>query len=120
MSMSPSEILDLVAPEYAAHVAKAEFLAMAEERTSTSFGLKRPYAVAFRAAHDMTMIFSGIFAGGTGGEVASKKEGDLQISYFKASSSSDMELGFTTYGKRLLALTRGNILLVGVTGASNI
>ena len=126
MSMSSSEIFDSVAPAYATHVAKADFLAMAEERTSTSgFGLKRPYAVAYRAAHEMVLTFSASFAGGTGGEIASKKEGDLTVSFFKtttggsASSTIQTELGQTTYGKRLIGLMKGNILSVGVTGDSN-
>jgi len=81
--------------------------------------LKRPYAVAYRAAHDITVAFSPDFAGGGVGEVASKKEGDLQISYFKATtsgSSGDTDLTLTKYGKMLLSLTKGNIVSMGVTG----
>lgn len=125
MAMSSSTIFDAICPQYAANPAKATFIAMAEERTSpTSYGDKRSYAVAYRAAHDMTLALAVEFAGGTTGEVASKKEGDLQISYFKASaagssvSAADAELGMTTYGKRLLALTKGNICSFGVTGTT--
>lgn len=125
MAMSSSAIFDAICPQYASHDSKATFMAMAEERTSpTAYGTKRNYAVAYRAAHEMTIALAVEFAGGATGEVASKKEGDLQISYFKAStggsavSASDAELGMTTYGKKLMALGKGNILSFGVTGTT--
>jgi hypothetical protein len=121
MAMSASEILNAIAPTLGSPEQRTVFLAMAEEQTSnTSFGDRRPYAVAYRAAHEMTLLLDPAFSSGTGGAIASKKEGDLSISYFKggsgATGNGSSDLSLTVFGQRLISLGKRTILTLSVTG----
>ncbi len=81
-------ILDIIAPQFASDDDKTSFIGYARGRTSLSYyGTNLEMAVALRAAHMMTLRDIAV-AGGGGGEVASKREGDLAIFYYKSQASS--------------------------------
>lgn len=123
MSMTASQRLSLLAPQFAGHSEKDSFLAMADELVApaSACGLsadRRSQAVALQAAHLMTLAYDPSYAGGaSGGAVTSKREGDLALSYGTAQSASDdSDLSQTTYGRQLLELTRRSFVFIGVTG----
>lgn len=122
MAMSATQILDAIC-SLGTTEQRSIHLQMAEERTSPdSFGAKRPFAVAFRAAHELTMLLDPAVSS-TGGNIMSKKEGQLSVSYGNWQQSSgamaESDLSMTSFGRRLMGLIKGNILSVGVTGSQD-
>lgn len=123
MALTAEQRFDALVPIYASNPAKAVFLEMAEERTApvSSCGwneAKRNQAVALRAAHSMTLALDPLRAGGSGGQVTQKREGDLSISYGSASADSDTsgDLGQTAFGIQLNALIKGSFMFFATTG----
>jgi len=118
MSMTASQILDLIAPGYKTDPDKASFLVLAQGQTSScAYGSKYNQAVALRAAHMMTLRDRALGSGnGDGGSVASKKEGDIAISYNTTTNSKNDDLSQTSYGRQLLGLSKGVTPFMGVTG----
>lgn len=109
-------ILDVIAPQYKTDPDKDDFISFARGRVSTCvYKLNTEMAVALRAAHMMVIRDRG--SSGDGGEIASKREGDLSIAYHKGESDSDLHL--TSFGKQLIGLTKGNVAFVGVTGGND-
>jgi hypothetical protein len=122
MALTASQILDLIAPQYSTDTDKASFLQLALSRTNACvFGANYSMAVAFRAAHMMTKRDQAQATGGSGGQIASKREGDLAVSYHKTQSSSggSGDLESTSYGMDLLGLINGTIPEIGVTGGND-
>lgn len=122
MSDSATSILDKIAPQFAADGDKAWFVSQARRRTNTCvFGVNTELAVAYRAAHMMTKRDIAGNTGGSGGSLASKREGDLAVSFQPSSSggSGASDLNETSYGNDLLGLIKGNIPAVGVTGGND-
>jgi hypothetical protein len=117
---SASSILDKIAPQYSSDPDKAEFIGFARDRTNTCvFGDNYEMAVALRAAHMMYMRDLGQ-AGAGGGELASKREGDLAISFHKSNNNQgDGDLSSSSFGKQLLGLMNGSIPYFGVTGGND-
>lgn len=105
-----SGILSTIAPQFDAEATRQDHLDLAESRTSsTYYGANRPEAVALRAAHELTLAApASLWADGVGGNVTTKKEGDLQVSFGSKGpvSASDADLAQTRYGMRLSALMR--------------
>lgn len=120
MALGASAILDVVAPQYATDPSKSDFLSLATGRTNTCFyGDNANLAIALRAAHMMAMRDRGK-AGAGGGELASKREGDLATSFHKSSESDGTgDLGLTSYGRQLQGLTQGSSPFIGVTGGND-
>lgn len=112
--MSASTQLGVVAPQFDAADDRATFIANATLQTNVAFyGGNSDLAIALRAAHELTMR-ANAQAGG-GGEIASKREGDLSIAYHKSDSKTG-GLGSTTYGIWLQGLRKGSGMAIGVTG----
>lgn len=115
-----SEIMETIAPQYNTDPKKASFILLAKDRTSADFfGTNYEMAVALRASHMMTLRDIAE-AGGGGGEIASKREGDLAISYHKSGSNDDDDLSSTSYGTQLQGLKRGSGVFIGVTGGNDV
>lgn len=115
MALTPSQYLDLVAPEFSSNANKSTYLEMAQGRTSSCFyGSNYSQAVALMAAHMMALALSRP-AGGDAGQVTSKREGDLSIS-FGAVSGVSADLAQTKYGVQLAGLRRASGPALGVTG----
>ena len=121
MALGASAILDIVAPQFATDPNKSDFITLATGRTNINFyGDNANLAIALRAAHMMTLRDLGEAGGTGGGELASKREGDLALSFHKGSQSdSDGDLALTSYGRQLQGLTRGSGAFIGVTGGND-
>lgn len=118
--MTENEYIAAIAPGLAADAAALPvFLDMARQRTNAAFyGAKYAQAVALLAAHLWVLTGSSSPAGGNAeagstGSVASKREGDLSISYSSPASAlasrgaAEAEFAQTRYGLQLLALRKG-------------
>lgn len=118
--MTASAILDIIAPQFKDDTDKASFISLARGQTSSCFyGTKTEQAVALRTAHMMALrdIAEAQASLGGAGEIASKREGDLAISFHKSSAngeSKDADLNLTSYGKQLIGLRAGSGPFMGV------
>lgn len=117
MSLAASVIFDAIAPQLASSTSKTTFLSLATSRTNSEcYGAQANLAIAYLAAHMLTLTNEQSTSGGSG-IIKSKKEGDLSVTYeIGGMSSSGSDLGLTSYGKQLLSLRRGNCSSVTVTG----
>lgn len=114
MSATAEQLFDALAPAYSADPLKSVYIEIATSRTNAcAFGTQANLAIALRAAH---MLVLSKRSTGEAGQVASKSEGDLSLSYFSAGDPTGDDLSLTHYGKQLMGLLKGNIPAVGVTG----
>lgn len=115
MGGTPESILDTIAPQFQSRADKADFLSLAASRTNACFfGVQANYATALRAAHLLTLLTTR--PNGETGNIASKSEGDLSLSFGGGGSSNDGDLTATYYGQQLLQLRKGSGAFIGVTG----
>lgn len=113
--MTPIEILQVIAPEYASSPSATDFIELASLRTNSCFfGDKANYAIALRAAHMLTL--SATRPLGEVGPVSSKSEGDLSISFGSVSGVTFSDLSQTSYGVELDGLIKGTGPILGITG----
>lgn len=122
MALTATQILTAIAPNLASNPLAAVYLEMAADRTAQGFfGAKREYAIAYRAAHMMTLFLSGVRTEGEVGPIASKSEGELSVSFGSVGggSNDDGSLTQTTYGLELLALIKASGPFISVTGAAS-
>lgn len=120
MAQTASSILDIIAPQYKTDPDKNDFISFARAQTSTCFySTNTEMAIALRAAH--MLVLRDRAESGNSGEIASKREGDLAISFHKSSSSSPGggDLGLTTYGQQLQGLRKGSGAFIGVLGGND-
>jgi len=121
MSLTAVDILEAVAPQYTAHPLLSRHITLAEMSTApvSASGWNsavREKAIALRAAHTMTLALDPAFAGGGGGGVQMRREGDLQVQYrTTAAKVFDKYPGLsqTSYGTDLIDLIEGNIIGIG-------
>lgn len=113
--MTQSELFDLLAPELASSANKSKYLELGTLQTSSCyFGTDYDMAVALRAAHIGTLANR---YSGDGGEITSKREGDLAVTYSATGNSSG--LNGTKYGQQLQELINnkgGGISVAGYYG----
>lgn len=118
--MSATSILNIIAPQFSSDPDKATYISWAQDRTSSDFyGTKYDMAVALRAAHMMTLRDRAGSSGiGGSGQVASKREGDLAVSFHKSGSgvNADSDLYLTIYGVQLMDLMKGREPIAYVSG----
>lgn len=118
--MSASAKLSIIAPQYDSTTNRAEFISIAESMVNRClFGTddRADLAVAYMAAHLITV---NIIQGGAGtGEISSKKEGDLAVTYKTADTNGD-GLTSTGYGKQFMMLVQSSTPFIGVTNGSSI
>ena len=82
MALDATAQLALLAPTLSLNANAPSYIASAcEELSSCFFGSSYEKAVALLAAHTMTLALDPIRAGGVGGAVTSKREGQLSISF---------------------------------------
>lgn len=114
MALTASQILPMIAPQFAAQANLADWIALSRESVNACFfGNNAERAVALYAAHMMTLSTR---AGGEAGSIASKREGDLAISFAATGSGLDPDLSQTSYGLQYLQLRKASGAFVGVTG----
>lgn len=121
MAYSVSAIFDFIAPKYASDPRKDMSISLATDRTNTCFyGNNANQAIALRAAHILSLVDRAENGNSEGGNISSKREGDLAISFGSVSSSdNDGDLGMTSYGRQLQGLTKGSSPFIGVTGGND-
>lgn len=115
-----SDILSMIASRFDGVANRAQYIELAESRTSsTYYGPNQSQAVALRAAHMMQVNeAANASSGDSMGPVSSKREGDLSVTYGKldAGSTVDADLSSTSYGRQLLGLRRASGTGVMVSG----
>lgn len=127
MALTATQRFDAICPEFKGSASKAAFLEMSEEMTAPVSATgwdegKRASAVALRAAHMITLSLSAERAGGAGGQVTQKREGDLAVSFGGSSSRNTAisDLDQTAFGIQLQALVRGSFMLLDTTGGDDV
>jgi len=132
MSISTTQIIDIIAPQYSSDASLTNTITLATQRTSEeAFGDNYYYAIALRTAHILTMrdmnsggVGSGL--GGAVGAITQKSEGNTSISFGAiagitgTTGSKTGDLGLTRYGIELLGLIAGNICGFSVANYSTI
>ncbi len=110
------QILQVIAPDLYTDANRDFYITEAECLTNACFfGTKYNRAVALRAAH-MWKLDETRQAGGDAGQVVSKKEGDLSISYSQSNTKNGDDLSLTYYGMQLQSLIKGGPGAVTITG----
>ncbi len=105
--MSASTILSTIAPQFDSTAGKDTYLEFAALQVNEDFfGTDRyDYAVAYMAAHLLTLDTNYSVVGLSSGAVTSKKEGDLTVNFATISGINiDPTLGQTSYGRQFLQL----------------
>lgn len=117
--MTVNEILGAIAPNAIIDPDKDIHIQLATQRTnSVCFGENYEYAIALRAAHTISLKQrSESVIGDSGGNVSSKKEGKLSLT-FSSSLNGDEDLSQTSYGKQLIGLKKGNIPPISVVSCN--
>lgn len=119
MAISALQYLTLRAPSLATNANVELYIAAAREDLNPCyFGASIEKAVALLAAHTMTLSLDPMRAGGAGGAVTSKSEGQLSIS-FGAGSAGGSDWGQTSYGMELTRLMSMGGPAMFVTGSSD-
>lgn len=114
---SPSAYLSIIASQFDGVVNRSEFITMATMQINENWFTDDKYnlAIAYMAAHLITINTDPSFLGSGGGAVISKKEGDLSIGYAAPSSNTgDLSLNLTSYGKQLQQLIKQGGFYLGV------
>ena len=117
MSYSAAQIFDLIAPELSTNASKDAFLQMASEAVDSNLlGNNAPKAVAYRAAHDLTLTVQR--STGEGCTISQKKDGELSIAYQNEIKGSDY-WDLTWYGKVYKSTLASSVCFFGVTGGTD-
>lgn len=107
--MSALSVLQTIAPDLASKSNASQVLALADLRVSkNNFGSVRDQAVAYLAAHLLSLSNSNFRKSGSGGAVTSLREGDLSVS-FGAVPGSDDSLSSTWFGQEFERLRRETV-----------
>ena len=116
MVLSPSQIIAAICPELSGSPSLPVYLEMAVEVTDKGFfGDLYNQAVAYRAAHQFTVMKTGNGSGAMeaikeasgGAPVASMSEGGLSVSFAHSGGSAEgTALGNSKYGRMLMELMR--------------
>jgi hypothetical protein len=118
--MSVQSVIEVIAPQFKDNENLDTYIQLAECQTNRCwYGCKADLAVALRVAHTMTLNITR--PNGDAGAIASKKEGDLSISYGKNSNNGgDSNLDQTHYGVQLQDLMKQGNAFVGITGGTGL
>lgn len=117
--MTALEILQQIAPQIAALASISTHIELARLNTNQcAYGAKYELAVALRAAHTATIAESR--PGGESGNIASKSEGELSVSFGGSGFNSDPYLSSTHFGQQLLSMNKGTIAAMSVTGQGDL
>lgn len=99
--MTASEYLDIIAPQFIANPNKNNFISIARLVISQStYQDKYEYAVALRAAHEMTCSTQAQSSTSQLGDVKSITEHDLRVEY-NVSGGDSQNINSSRYGKML-------------------
>lgn len=113
-----AEVKGFMHPDLAAEKRCEAWVKMARFRVGRGyFGDSYPYALALMASHIGALEMRG--AEGDGGSVASKREGDLSVSYASGANGDDGDLSATSYGRQYMSLLKQYGTRPGVTGPAD-
>lgn len=119
MALSTLDILQVICPSLYANANRDVWISIAAEETSVDYyGVFYNKAVALRAAHLFTV--NSVNTDTEGGQVTSKREGDLAVSYATRNDVGSSDLSLTKYGVQLLALRRSANLPIMSLGTDDI
>lgn len=105
--MSATAILSAIAPQFDTATARTTFLELAVLNVNTClFGDKADMAVAYLAAHYLSLSTDPARASGESGQVTSKKEGDLSINFGSVNTDGNDSLSLTHFGMTFLQLSK--------------
>jgi len=104
--MSTADTIALIAPEFSGDTRIDGMIDIAVDTGIVGvepYGDRYGVAIAYLTAHMLTIADQGASSGGgSAGPIASKKAGDLAISYGSRDVSSQEALAETTYGRALI------------------
>jgi hypothetical protein len=107
--MSALSVLQTIAADLASKDNASQVLALADQRVSkNNFGKVRDQAVAYLAAHILSLSNSNFRKTGAGGAITSLREGDLSVG-FGATPGADDSLSATWYGQEFERLRRETV-----------
>lgn len=112
--MTVNEILQAINPGLYNDASRDIYIQLATNQTDRCyFGINYNFAIALRASHMYTLANR---PNGETGQINSKKESDLSVSFSssKSSGTSD-DLSQTSYGMQLLTLIKQGLPAVSVT-----
>lgn len=120
MSLTTLQIITLRTPQFASDARLNDMISLATQITGSAYGSNTNYAIALRVMHWFTReaMFGGTSTNTgiqSGGQIKSTKEGKLSRSYATGDTSknfnSESDLLSTGFGKELMNLTTGSIVL---------
>jgi len=99
--MSVSSLLSTIAPQFDSVTGRADFIALAELQVNRCLlGEKADIGTAYFAAHLIQISQDSATSGGSSGEITSKKEGDLSVSYGNFAPKDGSGLSATSWGRQ--------------------
>lgn len=117
--MSASVILSVIAPQFDSVAGRDTYLEFASlQVTEEFFGSDRvDYAIAYMAAHLLTLDTNSNVTGLSSGPVRQKREGDLSVSFesTKGEKNIDALLAETSYGRTFLMLRNSSGGFIGIS-----
>lgn len=118
--MSASAILSVIAPQFDSSAGRSDYLIYAElQVTEDFFGDKYDLAIAYMAAHLLTIGTNNSLIGLSTGGIVSKKEGDLSVTFSNTKEKgTDSILGQTSYGRQFLQLRNSCGPFMGVSNGN--
>ncbi len=113
-----AEVKGFMHPELAAAERCGAWVKMAQFRVGRCyFGDAYLFALSLMASHIGALEGRG--SDGDAGRIASKREGDLSVSYAGGTSGDDGDLSSTAYGLQYLALLKQYSKRPGITGRTD-
>lgn len=118
--MSASAILSVIAPQFDSTAGRDNYLTYAElQVTEDFFGDKYELAIAYMAAHLLTIDTNISITGLSTGGVVTKREGDLSVTFSNIQEKgTDSILGQTSYGRQFLQLRNSCGPFMGVSSGN--
>ena len=117
--MTVDSILSLIAPQFNDITNKNDYISLARLRVNACmFGDKTNLAIAYMTAHLIAVSTDPARGKGEAGNITSKKEGDLSVTYgnFNTNTNGNSDLNMTSYGQSFQGLLNGTIPAVWTLG----
>ena len=122
--MSASAILSVIAPQFDSTPNRTAYIGYATEQVTPCFFVgdsRLDRAIAYMAAHLLTLDTNASVSGLSSGPVTSKREGDLAVSFANMTNIKNVDplLAETSFGRQFLALRNSSGIFIGVTGGND-
>ena len=108
--MTVDSILSLIAPQFNDIANKNDYINLARLRVNAClFGDKTNMAIAYMAAHLIAVSNDPAREKGEAGNITSKKEGDLSVTFGNFNTDGNSDLNLTSYGQSFQGMIDGTI-----------